>query len=444
MTKNHTDTRMQTRRIRKERGVALVLTIFGLLLLTGIVVAMMFSSNSETMIAVNYRDKNSATYSALSGLQEARDRLQPLNSGTDALSGFPSPLGPGPTAPGPGPTALPTLANKQILYVINPANGEAVQPWNPANAYFDTELCQEPYLSTALGLAAGTSGVACTAAPAGSNWYAVVDNSATATNWRLATAGGTKIPLDYKWVRISLKADNMAPVYVQTAGSPANGSQVCWDTRYNQQLQMPAGAGTNCLGAGTGGSVTSLSVVTGGAGYLTGASLPPISFSGGGGSGAAATAQVSTQPGGVNSATLSNQGSGYTSAPTVTLVGPDGTGATLAATVIGSPVTALALSGGSNYCYQTGTSGLAATFTPSPSPTRLNPSPPPPITPQSSTSTFTASGSCASQKKNTVAISPAIAGATGSGFTGTVTFAANGAVSSTAITNVGSYSALPG
>ncbi len=51
MTKNHTDTRMQTRRIRKERGVALVLTIFGLLLLTGIVVAMMFSSNSETMIA---------------------------------------------------------------------------------------------------------------------------------------------------------------------------------------------------------------------------------------------------------------------------------------------------------------------------------------------------------------------------------------------------------
>ncbi len=443
MIKSHTETRLQTRRIRKERGVALVLTIFGLLLLTGIVVAMMFSSNSETMIAVNYRDKNSATYSALSGLQEARDRLQPLNSGTDALSGFPSPLGPGPTAPGPGPTALPTLANKQVLYLINPANGEAVQPWNAANQYFDTELCQEPYLSTALGVAAGTPGVACTAAPAGNNWYAVVDNSATATNWQLATAGGTKIPLDYKWVRITLKADNMAPVYVQTPGSAANGSQVCWDTRYNQQLQMPAGAGTNCLGAGTGGSVTSLSLATGGTGYSNG-TPPTVTLSGGGGSGAAATAQIATQPGGISSATLSNQGSGYTSAPTVTLVGPDGTGAILAATVIGSPVTALAISSGSNYCYQTGTSGLAVNFTPSPSPTGINAAATVAMTGQSCISSFTASGSCASQKNNTVAISPAIAGATGSGLTGTVTFAANGAVKSTAITNVGNYSALPG
>src|SRR5512140_820432 len=86
--------RQQKCKPRDQRGVALILTIFGLLLLTGIAVAMMFTSDSETMIAVNYRDKNVATYAALSGLQEARDRLQPLNSGADALSGFPLPLGP--------------------------------------------------------------------------------------------------------------------------------------------------------------------------------------------------------------------------------------------------------------------------------------------------------------------------------------------------------------
>ena len=51
---------------RRERGIALLMTIFGLLLLTGIAVAMMYSSDSETMIAVNYRDKQIATYAALS------------------------------------------------------------------------------------------------------------------------------------------------------------------------------------------------------------------------------------------------------------------------------------------------------------------------------------------------------------------------------------------
>ncbi len=43
-------------RKREERGVALILTIFGLLLLTAVAAAMLFSSDSETMISMNYRD----------------------------------------------------------------------------------------------------------------------------------------------------------------------------------------------------------------------------------------------------------------------------------------------------------------------------------------------------------------------------------------------------
>jgi Tfp pilus assembly protein PilX len=74
-----------TKHKSQERGIALLLTIFGLLLLTAIAAAMMFSSDTETSIAVNYRDKNSGTYAALSGLQEARDRLQPLHGD---LSGY--------------------------------------------------------------------------------------------------------------------------------------------------------------------------------------------------------------------------------------------------------------------------------------------------------------------------------------------------------------------
>lgn len=448
-----------------ERGVALLMTIFGLLLLTGIAVAMMFSSDSETMIAVNYRDKNAATYAALSGLQEARDRLQPRNSGADALSGFPSPLGPAVAAVGPGPTTLPGTPGfgPQVLYVINPAIGEVVRPWDPTNAYFDTELCQERYFQLKFNMPLRAPGTACRTVPAsvpnadttcaaatvggtaGTGWCMFSDNSANNTDWRITDPAGNRVPLDYKWVRITLKADNMAPVYVYPAGGGANGSQICWDTRSpNQQLQVPAGAGTNCLGAGSGGSIPTpngIALLTGGSGYSNG-SPPAVTISGGGGSGATAVASLSNQPGAISSATLSNSGSGYTSAPTVTLVSPDGTGAALSALVTGAPITGLSLAT-SNYCYPVGTTGLGVNFTPTNPGTGSTASGT--VTMGAATACiagFTATGSCNSQKKNTDPVS-SVPGGGGSGFAGSVTFAASGTVSSTSITNVGNYTSVP-
>lgn len=71
-----------------------------------------------------------------------------------------------------------------------------------------------------------------------------------------------------------------------------------------------------------------LSVTNGGSGYTT---APTVAISGGGGSGAAATATVAAS-GSVTSLTLTNPGTGYTAAPTVTLAGGDGAGATAVAT----------------------------------------------------------------------------------------------------------------
>jgi hypothetical protein len=82
------------------------------------------------------------------------------------------------------------------------------------------------------------------------------------------------------------------------------------------------------LASGTSGTVQSVSVTTSGTGYT---SPPTVSFTGGGGSGAAATALLI--PTSVASFTVVNGGSGYTSAPTVTLVGGGGVGATATATV---------------------------------------------------------------------------------------------------------------
>lgn len=430
---------------RDERGVALLLSIFGLLLLTAIVASMMFSSDSETKIATNYRDKQTAIYAAMSGVQEARDRLQQLSGD---LSGFAA-------VPGPGPTQLPG-GNGQVLYIINPKNGETVAPWaltvngNP-NPYFDKELCQEANMATAFGIAQGPAGVACTVIPAGNKWYGVYDNSKNATAWKLTDANGNAIPLDYKWVRVTLKADNSGLVYVAPTPAAANGTQVCWSNTPNEQLQLPTGAGTNCLGATTSAVACAASGATppcaltlnaGGTGYSL-LSPPVVTLSGGGGNGATATASTVLNAGGIASSTLTNPGSNYTSAPTVSITNPGGgTGAVLTALVAGSPITGVSVSSGSNYCYPLGTNNLGVNFTPNPSGTGSSASATVNMTGQACISSITASTSCKSQKNNTLTIT-SVPGGTGNGFSANITLDNKGAVSSTAITNVGSYTAVP-
>src|SRR5687767_14303162 len=92
----------------QERGIALLVAMFTLVLLSVIGLGLMYSTNMETVINANYRDKQLAMYGALSGSQEARDRLQPANPTVTV------------------PTELPTLSNHQVIYIINPKGGETV------------------------------------------------------------------------------------------------------------------------------------------------------------------------------------------------------------------------------------------------------------------------------------------------------------------------------
>lgn len=73
-------------------------------------------------------------------------------------------------------------------------------------------------------------------------------------------------------------------------------------------------------------AVTTVTVTNQGAGYAT---APTVAFTGGGGTGAAATAVLGTgaNTGKVVSVTVTNPGTGYTSAPTVAFSGGGGTGA---------------------------------------------------------------------------------------------------------------------
>ncbi len=337
---------------RQERGIALLLTIFGLLLLTALAAAMMFSSDSETAISVNYRDSQIASYAASSGLEEARDRIQPV-FGDLAVAGY-------------LPTNTPDqgIANGgYVLYIINPntvnnENVASIAPWNwnnGNNPYFDTELCQEGML----GITRGTAGVACSGATnpmpsnnctningGGNNWCRYYDNSANATNWNLLDTNGKPVPLDYKWVRITMKEDWNTPMYVPQVGT-ANGTQTCWDGNY--QTQIPANYNpATCYPTG-GNSVIGLNLTAAGSGF---GSAPTVTITGGGGSGATATATIASAPGnGIASVVITNGGSGYTSPPTVTI---SPAGATFQAAVAASAVTGVTISGSTNYCYTTG------------------------------------------------------------------------------------------
>src|SRR5215831_18837183 len=229
---------------RQDRGFALLVAVFALLLLSVIGLGMMYGTNMESAINKNYRDKQSTMYSALAGLQEARDRLQPAT-----LTITP-------------PAVLPSLTATGVIYLINPKNGETITPWDPSpdNPYRDTELCHE----NILGLTAPIdNAIPCSGAnslpPIGNSaWRTLKDISAPANIaegvWQFAS------PLDFKWVRLSLKRNNMTP-YPAT-GAPGDTNQVCWDGRY--QVMMPNGYGPECVKVG---SVVLVSVTNSGANY---------------------------------------------------------------------------------------------------------------------------------------------------------------------------------
>ena len=95
---------------RNERGIALLLCILSLMVLTGIAIGMMYMTDSETMINANYRSSQQAYFSALSGLQSVRERMTPANVAPHLI------VGPGVTPGNP----------LSVVYVVNPSAADVV------------------------------------------------------------------------------------------------------------------------------------------------------------------------------------------------------------------------------------------------------------------------------------------------------------------------------
>jgi hypothetical protein len=205
---------------KNEQGIALFMAIFALMLLSAIAAGFMFLANTESAINANNKAGQLAFFASRAGLEEFKARI---------VTGATNHINP--------PTALPTLINGQIFYILNPANGENVRPWDNTNKFFDTTLCQARFAGTGLvNFEVPTTGVRCATAPAGAGWYTTFASNDPNT--------GTAAALPYKWVRIMMKANNTAfPYTVDNSG--VNTQAICYDPLAKVEKVLPV-AFANC------------------------------------------------------------------------------------------------------------------------------------------------------------------------------------------------------
>src|ERR1700730_4118645 len=181
-----------------QRGIALLMVLMALLIIGAIAAGAILLSNTETSISANFRDEQLAFFSAKAGIEEGRDRMRAAITNTLRTASLPTTL--------PGPAG-------SVLYILNPANGQTVAPWNGSSSttYPDDEICKE------------TSTISCS-----SN----LPSLSSCSSWCVSTTASsvyTASPvLPWKWVRVMLKQNNALTSY-STNGVSTSGAQTCWN-----------------------------------------------------------------------------------------------------------------------------------------------------------------------------------------------------------------------
>jgi len=215
-----------------ERGVALIMALLVLLLLTAVGMGMILMSNTETNISSNFKDEQTAYFAAKAGIEEVRDRLRA--GATDSVN-LPATLGNnipgGPTGPG-------------VLYVTNPLGTETVSPWlTTGTNYPDDQIGKELNCLTSV-------------APSGTWWT---------TPQSASTSYAASPILQWKWVRLMAKLNksDTTCVNVTSVDGNVNNNRVCWTG-----IHEVATAAASCSAANASYQpvyeLTSLAVTSGG------------------------------------------------------------------------------------------------------------------------------------------------------------------------------------
>jgi hypothetical protein len=116
-----------------EAGAALLIAIFALLLISVVAIALVVSTGTDSALTGNYRTSASAYYAGIAGLEEGRGRLLWKNANYLNIGNvFPGLF---------TPSGAPSFGLTQVLYILNPANGETVDP--TVAPYADNEYQSE-------------------------------------------------------------------------------------------------------------------------------------------------------------------------------------------------------------------------------------------------------------------------------------------------------------
>ena len=277
--------RAPKRKVAKESGVALLISLFALLLIAVVGVALIMASGTDTALTGNYHSATSVYYAALAGLEEGRGRLLPKSP--NALpSTFIAPVG-GILAPG------------EVRYILNPLPGETVAPWDlgTPTTYPDTEYFSEfrtnppggPPTVPSVSSLSGVQGplykwVRINAITVASEGYVNVnvDNDTGAQN----------APILYNTSTLSISPPGAQALEITSLASMGNGSQrmlqyvvapITYNLTFPAALTLIAPTGPKATFTGPGASLTEAGTdtATAGCATTTGAALPGIGVGGG-------------------------------------------------------------------------------------------------------------------------------------------------------------------
>ncbi len=174
----------RTRSDFRERGIALLLAVIIILILSGLALSLVLLTDSQVRLGQTAQAQGRVFYAALAGLEEARGRIN--GSAPDAIT--------------------PSLPNSvsQVLYIVNSSSLDPVQPTNPTSSYYDSEYSNE--------------------FPGGFASASVLPNI---NSDQPGTGTSTAIP--YKWVRITLKTEASAHTDINQDGVLNSTAPVYWD-----------------------------------------------------------------------------------------------------------------------------------------------------------------------------------------------------------------------
>jgi Tfp pilus assembly protein PilX len=210
---------MKTPSRNRQSGIALLIVIMALLVVTAVAAGMMIYSTSETKVDANYRDSQVALFAAKAGIEEARDRMLPSAAGSVAAN---------------LPTVIPSPNCANCATYIVASNN--IQPWSTSSLQINQIPTFDSEFACELGSCSGSLGTQSSVASSASY------------------SGPAANPVPYQWVRINLKTNKSIDAITGTARW-VNSSL---NTQPYAQVMFDSTSGTECVvGSASGPCATS-------------------------------------------------------------------------------------------------------------------------------------------------------------------------------------------